>query len=120
MGRLSRSLSSYGGVDFNAFLTGMSAWLGHDQPLWVDNKSQLPLLTHLSRLRILKRRLAWLIGQWVTSEEECAKSPLVWQILVHLLADRSEASDKAVQLTAATAIKECVDVSTDRKWLSSG
>jgi hypothetical protein len=63
-------------------------------------------------LRILKRRLAWLIGQWVTSDEESAKLDIVWQILTHLLADRSESTDRAVQLSAAVATKECVDVST--------
>lgn len=61
--------------------------------------------------RILKRRVAWLIGQWVYSDEECAKLPLVWQILLHLLSERGESSDMAVNLTAAVAIKECVDVS---------
>lgn len=61
--------------------------------------------------RILKRRLAWLIGEWVGSDEECAKLPLVWQILVHLLGERGESSDMAVRLTAALALKECVDVS---------
>jgi hypothetical protein len=60
--------------------------------------------------RILKRRLAWLIGEWVSSDEECAKLPLVWQILVHLLSERGESSDMAVRLTAAIAFKNCVDV----------
>jgi hypothetical protein len=61
--------------------------------------------------RILKRRLAWLIGEWVSSDEECAKLPMVWQILVHLLGERGESSDMAVRLTAAIAFKNCVDVS---------
>lgn len=61
--------------------------------------------------RILKRRVAWLIGQWVYSDEECAKLPLVWQILLHLLSERGESSDMAVNLTAAVSVKECVDVS---------
>lgn len=52
-----------------------------------------------------------MIGQWVTSEEESAKLPLVWQILVHLLAERGETSDMAVNLSSAVAIKDCVDVS---------
>lgn len=70
------------------------------------------MLLTSTRLRILKRRLAWLIGQWVTSDEESAKLDIVWQILTHLLADRSESTDRAVQLSAAVATKECVDVST--------
>ncbi|GMK54406.1 hypothetical protein CspeluHIS016_0109920 [Cutaneotrichosporon spelunceum] len=100
MGRLSRSLATYSqghpgqGVDFNAFLHGVGSWLGQGQPLH----------------RILKRRVAWLIGQWVGSDEECAKLPLVWEILLHLLAERGEATDMAVNLTAAISVKECVDL----------
>ena len=50
------------------------------------------------------------------------KLDLVWQILIHLLNERGDASDKAVQITTALAIKECVDVSDecctrDRKHL---
>lgn len=78
------------------------------------NANVLILLRH----RILKRRLAWLIGQWVTSDEECAKLPIIWQILVHLLAERSESTDRAVQLSSAIAVKECVDVSTVFSCLS--
>lgn len=70
----------------------------------------MPELT--CRHRILKRRLAWLIGEWVGSDEECAKIPLVWQILVHLLGEDGENTDMAVRLTAAKALKDCVDVSS--------
>jgi hypothetical protein len=61
--------------------------------------------------RILKRRLAWLIGSWVSSDEDCARLPIVWQLLVHLLSERGEATDQAVHLSSAVSIKECVDVS---------
>ncbi|ORY25236.1 armadillo-type protein [Naematelia encephala] len=94
MGRLSRAMSSYGGIDFDAFLKGSSEWIRTGVPLH----------------RILKRRLAWLIGQWVTSDEECAKLPVVWEILVYLLQERGEASDLAVNITAAIAIREAVDL----------
>lgn len=94
VGRLSRSLATHGGVDFNGFLNGVGSWLGQGVPLH----------------RILKRRVAWLIGQWVGSDEESAKLDLVWQILLHLLAERGESSDLAVNLTAVTSIKECVDL----------
>jgi hypothetical protein len=72
--------------------------------------SELAICTD-GRHRILKRRLAWLIGSWVTAEEESAKFPIVWQILVHLLSERGESTDRAVQLSTAVAVKECVDVS---------
>jgi hypothetical protein len=61
--------------------------------------------------RILKRRLAWLIGEWVSSDEDCVKIPLVWQILVHLLGEEGESTDMAVRLTAARALRDCADVS---------
>jgi hypothetical protein len=121
LGRLSRALASFGGIDFNAFLQHASSWLGQGVPLYVS-----PSLYYLfisaacftlrqatdadPSHRILKRRLAWLIGEWVSSDEECAKLPLVWQILVHLLSERGESSDMAVRLTAAIAFKNCVDV----------
>ncbi|KAL7423456.1 hypothetical protein Q5752_001036 [Cryptotrichosporon argae] len=94
VGRLSRALATYGGIDFNAFLTHVGTWLGQGLPLH----------------RILKRRVAWLIGQWCSSDEDAAKSPLVWQVLLHLLSERSDSTDVAVQLSAAVAIKECVDL----------
>jgi hypothetical protein len=37
---------------------------------------------------------------------------MVWQTLVHLIAERGAASDMAVRLSSAIAIKECVDVSS--------
>ncbi|WVF67040.1 hypothetical protein IAT40_001783 [Kwoniella sp. CBS 6097] len=81
-------MASYGGVDFSSLLTGIGGWIGQGHPL----------------------RVAWLIGEWVSADEECAKLPLVWQMLLHLLSERGESSDKAVQLTAAIAIKESVDL----------
>jgi hypothetical protein len=79
-------------------------------------------------LRILKRRLAWLLGEWASTDGEhvptenghgnapppaaaCVKMDLLWQILTHLLTERGDATDKAVQLTATASIKACVDVS---------
>lgn len=37
--------------------------------------------------------------------------PVTWEILVHLLQDRSPGSDAVVRLTAANALRECVNVS---------
>ncbi|WWD08730.1 hypothetical protein V865_006843 [Kwoniella europaea PYCC6329] len=76
LGRLSRSVATYGGVDFNGLLTEIASWIGNGQPF---------------------------------ADEDAAKLPIVWQMLLHLLSERSEATDKAVQLSATIAIKECVD-----------
>lgn len=45
------------------------------------------------------------------------RQDFVWQILIHLLNERGETTDKAVQLSAALAIKKCVDVSY--RWMKS-
>ncbi|WVO24261.1 uncharacterized protein IAS62_005625 [Cryptococcus decagattii] len=60
--------------------------------------------------RIIKRRVAWLIGEWMSGDEESAKFHIVWHLLLHLLSERGDASDRAVNLSAAVAIKECVDL----------
>jgi hypothetical protein len=54
-----------------------------------------------------------LIGHWVTSDEDSARLPAVWQMLLHLLTVRGEASDLAVTISAAMALKECIDVSVE-------
>lgn len=59
---------------------------------------------------IIKRRIAWLIGKWLSSDCSTPNNPKVWEILTYLLQDRSPGSDSVVRLTAAVAIKECVDV----------
>lgn len=111
LGRLSRSVSSFGGLDFQSLLSSSSTWMRQGIPLSVLLSIRSLVRAKFGRHRILKRRLAWLIGQWITSDEECAKLPVVWQVLVHLLQERGEASDLAVSLTTAVSIKDCVDVS---------
>ncbi|KAG9317447.1 ARM repeat-containing protein [Chiua virens] len=58
---------------------------------------------------IIKRRIAWLIGRWISDMCADATDPVIWEILVHLLQDRSPGSDAVVRLTAANALRECVD-----------
>ncbi|KJA30164.1 hypothetical protein HYPSUDRAFT_125792 [Hypholoma sublateritium FD-334 SS-4] len=58
---------------------------------------------------IIKRRIAWLIGKWVSDESTSPNNPKIWEILVHLLQDHGPGSDTVVRLTAAAALRECVD-----------
>ncbi|KAI0796611.1 ARM repeat-containing protein [Abortiporus biennis] len=58
---------------------------------------------------IVKRRIAWLIGKWISSECSSPNNPNMWEILVHLLKDRGQGTDAVVRLTAAVSIRECVD-----------
>lgn len=67
-------------------------------------------LDHLSRYPIVKRRIAWLLGKLVADECLFANNPKLWQILVHLLQDQGPGSDAVVRLTAAIAMRDCVDV----------
>ncbi|KAL7282456.1 hypothetical protein ACG7TL_003927 [Trametes sanguinea] len=58
---------------------------------------------------IVKRRIAWLLGKLVSDECIAANTSKLWQVLVHLLQDQGPGSDAVVRLTAAIAIRECVD-----------
>ncbi|KAK7695434.1 hypothetical protein QCA50_000070 [Cerrena zonata] len=58
---------------------------------------------------ILKRRIGWLLGQWIGHESSKPNNPRLWEILTHLLQDRGPGTDIVVRITAATAIRECVD-----------
>ncbi|EKM80164.1 hypothetical protein AGABI1DRAFT_120195 [Agaricus bisporus var. burnettii JB137-S8] len=58
---------------------------------------------------IIKRRIAWLIGQWVSEECTPPTNPLIWDVLAHLLTDRGLSTDTVVRLTAASALKDCMD-----------
>ncbi|KAG6903497.1 hypothetical protein C0995_005520 [Termitomyces sp. Mi166 len=64
---------------------------------------------NIIRYPLIKRRIAWLIGKWVS--DTCAKpnNPKLWEVLVHLLKDRGQGTDYVVRLTAVVAIKECLD-----------
>jgi hypothetical protein len=59
---------------------------------------------------IIKRRIAWLIGKWVSEDCASPNSPRIWEVLIHLLKDRGPGTDSVVRLTAATALRECLDV----------
>ncbi|KAG6821587.1 hypothetical protein H0H93_000096 [Arthromyces matolae] len=58
---------------------------------------------------LIKRRIAWLIGKWVSEECTTPNNPKIWEVLVHLLKDRRQGTDYVVRLTAVMAIKECLD-----------
>jgi len=59
---------------------------------------------------IIKRRIAWMLGKLVSEQCIAPNNPKVWETLVHLLRDRGVGSDAVVRLTAATALRECVNV----------
>ncbi|KDQ64644.1 hypothetical protein JAAARDRAFT_187954 [Jaapia argillacea MUCL 33604] len=58
---------------------------------------------------IIKHRIAWLIGKWVSELDLPLSNSAVWDVLTHLLQDRGPGGDPVVRLTAASALRECID-----------
>jgi hypothetical protein len=69
------------------------------------------------RYGIIKRRVAWFIGKWISDECAPANDGRIWEILVHLLQARQSSTDMAVRLTAASALRMCINVSAI-EWLT--
>ena len=65
----------------------------------------------ISSYVIIKRRIAWLLGRWLSDECTSPNNPVIWEILIHFITDRGTGSDIAVRLASATALMECVNVS---------
>lgn len=88
---------------------GLAAFDLHDE-LDFDNWFLQVLLPELkvseTRYRIVRRRVVWLIGQWVGVKFSKELKPILYKTLVDVL-DPSE--DLVVRLTAASAVKSAVD-----------
>lgn len=59
--------------------------------------------------KVLRRRIAILIGEWVTVKISEANRPLVYQIFQHMLNQGDETNDRVVRLTASRQFKIVVD-----------
>ncbi|KAL3425415.1 importin-beta domain-containing protein [Phlyctema vagabunda] len=59
--------------------------------------------------KVLRRRIAILIGQWITIKVSDVNRPLVFQIFQHLLKKEDETNDYVVRVTAARQFKLVVD-----------
>lgn len=59
--------------------------------------------------KVLRRRIAILIGQWVTVKISVAQRPLVYQIFQHLLNPEDATNDQVVRVTAARQFKAVAD-----------
>lgn len=59
--------------------------------------------------KVLRRRIAILIGQWITIKVSEANRPLVYQIFQHMLKTEDETNDYVVRVTAARQFKTVVD-----------
>lgn len=59
---------------------------------------------------LIKRRIAWMVGKWMSSDSASPNDPNVWGLLVGLMQGGVPGTDPVVRLTAAVALKECLDV----------
>lgn len=59
--------------------------------------------------KILRRRIAILIGQWVTIRISVSNRPLVYQIFQYMLNSQDQTNDQVVRVTAARQFKHVVD-----------
>ena len=58
------------------------------------------------RYRLIRRRIAWLLGNWVGEDLAASSRSLIYQLLVHLLS-RNASTDPAIRLTAARSLARC-------------
>ncbi|KAI9047812.1 hypothetical protein LZ554_008520 [Drepanopeziza brunnea f. sp. 'monogermtubi'] len=59
--------------------------------------------------KVLRRRIAILLGQWITVKVSESNRPLVYQIFQHLLNTEDKTNDHVVRITAAKQFKAIVD-----------
>ncbi len=99
-------------ITFDEWLsTDLAAEVRSTNPRLARNPIYQGFPTKIQRsFPIIKRRIAWLIGKWISSECSTPNNPRVWEVLVYLLQDRGSGTDAVVRLTAAVALQECVDV----------
>ncbi|GAA5891120.1 hypothetical protein JCM6882_006430 [Rhodosporidiobolus microsporus] len=59
-----------------------------------------------SAYRIIRRRIAWLLGNWVSEDLAATSRTQIYTLLVHLLS-RNPSTDAAIRLTAARSLAKC-------------
>ncbi|GAA5940300.1 karyopherin KAP120 [Sporobolomyces koalae] len=56
--------------------------------------------------RIIRRRIAWLLGYLISEDLAAESRPLIYSLIVHLLS-RNASTDPAIRLTAARSLQKC-------------
>ncbi|CEQ38881.1 SPOSA6832_00361, partial [Sporobolomyces salmonicolor] len=67
-----------------------------------------------SNYRIIRRRIAWLLGNWVGEDLAASSRTQIYTLLVHLLG-RNASTDPAIRLTAARSLAKCDTWDFDRE-----
>ncbi|BGP36629.1 hypothetical protein JCM10449v2_000530 [Rhodotorula kratochvilovae] len=73
---------------------------------WLENVLAPECAGEDSAYRLIRRRIAWLLGNWVGEDLASSSRALIYQLLVHLLS-RNASTDTAIRLTAARSLARC-------------
>ncbi|GAA5932542.1 hypothetical protein JCM3775_005950 [Rhodotorula graminis] len=73
---------------------------------WLENVLAPECAGEDSAYRLIRRRIAWLLGNWVGEDLAASSRSLIYQLLVHLLS-RNPSTDPAIRLTAARSLARC-------------
>lgn len=99
-----------GSIDFDGWLehTLVQEAAGTDSKyvLFPQSFLFLPHLIFNSSYRILRRRIAWLVGNWVAEDLSPPTRTRIYSLLIHLLG-RNASTDTAIRLTAGRSLAKC-------------
>ncbi|KAJ7684034.1 ARM repeat-containing protein [Mycena rosella] len=76
---------------------------------WLQTTLSAEALSLEPNYPIIKRRIAWLLGKLASDSCISPANDIMWRVLIHLLRDRRSGTDAVVRLTAAIALRECID-----------
>ncbi|GAA6036573.1 hypothetical protein JCM8097_001232 [Rhodosporidiobolus ruineniae] len=81
---------------------------------WLENTLAPECAGTDSNYRIIRRRIAWLLGNWVGEDLAATSRTQIYTLLVHLLG-RNPSTDPAIRLTAARSLAKCDTWDFDRE-----
>ncbi|KAF9933041.1 hypothetical protein FBU30_006717 [Linnemannia zychae] len=73
---------------------------------WLSGQLSLEVQNADPSFRLIRRRIAWMIGKWVSVNVSKAARPTVYTIMLHLLRPQEH---MAVRLATAQNLKTCID-----------
>lgn len=74
---------------------------------WVEAKLVTESQSTSIELSILRRRISWLIGKWISVKSPQFSRPILYQILIHLM--RQNEASLVVRITAVSDLKLAID-----------
>jgi hypothetical protein len=98
-------------LDFNNLLVNrLVPEASNKEPRYGSNSSSLVdasnMFLHSNSFKILRRRIAWMIGHWIGVKIDKQYRNYVYQVMLQLLAPEE---DMVVRLVAANNLRNCVD-----------